>query len=214
MFNLTPAEIISRVIILLIALPVHELAHAWTAHYFGDTTPERNGRLSLNPLAHLDPIGTLMLLVAGFGWAKPVPINPYTLERRSPSAVMLVSLADPLSNLLLAVLAALPFRLGFIRYSSFGTGILPSPAEFLFYFIIINLALMLFNLIPLTPLDGEKVLSFLLPPRLSRAMDTIRPYGPMILLGLIVLGNVSSIDVIGWIMDWPLRSLFGLLTGA
>ncbi len=83
MFNLSPSIIISRIIILLIALPVHELAHAWTAHYFGDSTPERNGRLSFNPLAHLDPLGALMLLFAGFGWAKPVPINPYALEKRA-----------------------------------------------------------------------------------------------------------------------------------
>jgi len=214
MFNLTPSEIISRVIILLIALPFHEFAHAWTAHRFGDSTPERNGRLTLNPLAHLDPIGALMLVIAGFGWAKPVPINPYALQRRSPSATMLVSLAGPMSNLLLAILAALPFRFGLIgRLSSPIRSFLPSPAEFLMYFIIINLALMLFNLIPLFPLDGEKVLTYLLPPRFQHFLDAIRPYSSMILLGLIILGRMTPFDVIGWIMGCPLQSLFKLLTG-
>ncbi|MBA4420022.1 MAG: site-2 protease family protein [Anaerolinea sp.] len=213
MFDLTPSQIISRVLILLIALPVHELAHAYTAHFFGDTTPERNGRLSLNPLVHLDPLGTIMLLIAGFGWAKPVPVNPYTLEKRSPSANLLVSLAGPMSNLALAILAALPVRFGLIRLTGSTGSFFPAPAEFILWFIIINLALMLFNLIPLFPLDGEKVVSYLLPPNLSRYMEAIRPYGSMILLGLIILGRMSSIDVIGWIMDWPLYSLFGLLTG-
>jgi Zn-dependent protease len=215
MFNLSPSVIISRIIILLIALPVHELAHAWTAHYFGDTTPERNGRLSFNPLAHLDPIGAIMLLVAGFGWAKPVPVNPYTLEKRSPSANMLVSIAGVTANLILAILAAIPFRLGLIHMFSVPGTFLPSPTELLLQFIIINLALMLFNLIPLAPLDGEKVLSYLLPPRsgFSRFMDTIRPYGPLILLVLLVAGRTIGVDVIGWIMGPPLNALFGLLVG-
>ena len=215
MFNITPSVIISRIVILLIALPVHELAHAWTAHYFGDTTPERNGRLSLNPLAHLDPLGAIMLLIAGFGWAKPVPINPYALEKRSPYANLLVSLAGVIANFILAILAAIPFRLGLIRLFTIPGTFLPSPTELLLQFIIINLALMLFNLIPLAPLDGEKVLSYLLPSRsgFSRFMDTIRPYGPLILLGLLVAGRTIGVDVIGWIMGPPLNAMFGLLVG-
>jgi len=213
MLNLSPPILISRIITLLIALPFHEFAHAWTAHKFGDTTPERNGRLTINPLAHLDLMGTLMLLIAGFGWAKPVPVNPYALERRSSSALMLVSLAGPLSNLLLAILAAVPFRLGWINFYSASGSFLPTPADFLLQFIIINLALMLFNLIPLAPLDGEKVLSRILPPRFSQLLDTIRPYGPLILLALILAGRTIGLDVIGWIMGPPLRALFSLLTG-
>ena len=214
MFNLSPSIIISRIVILLIALPVHELAHAWTAHYFGDSTPERNGRLSFNPLAHLDPLGALMLLFAGFGWAKPVPINPYALEKRAPYANLLVSLAGVVANFILAILAAIPFRFGLIQYYSVPGSFLPSPSELLLQFIIINLALMLFNLIPLAPLDGEKVLSYLLPPKLSRYMDIIRPYGPLVLLALLVAGRTIGLDVIGWIMGPPLNAIFGLLVGS
>lgn len=213
MFNFSPSVIISRLVILLIALPVHELAHAWTAHYFGDSTPERNGRLSLNPLAHLDPLGAIMLLIAGFGWAKPVPVNPNALDRKSPSANVLVSVAGVVANLILAIIAAIPFRLGLIRLYTVPGTFFPSPTELLLQFIIINLALMLFNLIPLAPLDGEKVLSYLLPPRLSRYMDMIRPYGPLILLVLLVAGRTIGVDVIGWIMGPPLNALFGLLVG-
>src|SRR5512139_2451174 len=114
MLGLDPSTLICRIIVLLTAFSVHEFAHAWTANYFGDDTPRQNGRLTLNPLAHLDPIGSIVLLFAGFGWAKPVPVNPYALERRSPAALMWVSLAGPLSNLLMALIAAIPFRLGLI----------------------------------------------------------------------------------------------------
>lgn len=114
MFDLDPSSLFARLIILFIVFPVHELAHALTADYFGDDTPRVNGRLTLNPLAHLDPIGSLLLLVAWFGWAKPVPVNPYTLQRKSPAALMWVSLAGPASNLLMAILAAIPFRLGLV----------------------------------------------------------------------------------------------------
>src|SRR3990170_8923316 len=110
MLGLDPAELIARAIVLILAFTVHEFAHAFVADYFGDDTPRSMGRLTLNPLVHLDPIGSLLLLVVGFGWAKPVQINPFVLERRSSAAMMLVSLAGPLSNFLMAVLAAIPFR--------------------------------------------------------------------------------------------------------
>jgi len=155
MLNLSPSLLISRIITLIIALTVHEFAHAFVAYRFGDTTARDAGRLTLNPLKHLDVMGSLMLLVVGFGWAKPVPINPYALRRKSDSAVMWVSLAGPASNLLMAILAGLILRLGIFPWVASG-GFLPSPAEFLFTFLSINLVLMLFNLIPLAPLDGEK----------------------------------------------------------
>ena len=109
-----PATLISMIIILLTAFSVHEFAHAWTANYFGDSTPKINGRLTLNPLAHLDPVGSIMLIFFRFGWAKPVPVNPYTLRQRAPSALMWVALAGPLSNFLMAMIAALPFQLNLI----------------------------------------------------------------------------------------------------
>jgi hypothetical protein len=90
---------------------VHEFAHAWVADRFGDSTPRINGRLTLNPLAHLDPLGSIMMILVGFGWAKPVPVNPYALKRRSPAATMWVSLAGPMSNFLMALVAAVFYRI-------------------------------------------------------------------------------------------------------
>ena len=106
--------LISRIFTLIIAFTVHEFSHAKVADWFGDDTPRMNGRLTLNPLKHLDIFGSLMLIIAGFGWAKPVPVNPYALGRRSPSAYMWVSLAGPASNLLMAIVAAAPLRLNWI----------------------------------------------------------------------------------------------------
>ena len=216
MFNLDPATLIARLFVLVIAFTVHEFAHAITATYFGDDTPRLNGRLTLNPISHLDPMGSLLLLVAGFGWAKPVPVNPYALGRRSSAALMWVSLAGPLSNLLMAVVGAIPFRLGLV--SSFAlftrsSSIFPSFSRFLVEFISINLILMLFNLIPIAPLDGEKIAEYFFPPSWSHALDSIRPYGPAILVAVVLVGPFVGLDVIGWIMGPPLRALFGLLVG-
>jgi Zn-dependent protease len=212
MLGLSVATILSRIVILVISLTFHEFAHAITANSFGDDTPRANGRLTLNPVAHLDPMGSLMLLFAGFGWARPVPINPYALQRRSPSAVMWVSLAGPASNLLLAIAAAIPLRFGLVPVDFSSGGMLPTPYIFLLEFIAINLLLMVFNLIPLAPLDGEKIADYLLPPSATRVLDTIRPYGPVILLLLIFVGPMIGLNVIGWILG-PIMNLFGRLLG-
>lgn len=210
-------ELITFVIILLTAFPVHEFAHAWTANYFGDNTPRANGRLTLNPLAHLDPIGSLLMIVAGFGWAKPVPINPYVLQRRSPAATMLVSLAGPMSNFLMAIIGAVFFRLGLVSISEIGIvsgKILPNLPLFLYLFISVNLWLMLFNLIPLFPLDGEKVLDYFLPPAGVRILENIRPYGPMILMVILFVLPLVGIDVIGRVIQPVFSLLTRLLIGA
>lgn len=200
MLNLTPSLLISYLFVLLTAFSVHEFAHAWTANFFGDETPRLNGRLTLNPLAHLDPLGSLMMLVAGFGWAKPVPVNPYALERRSSAALMLVSLAGPISNFLMAFLAALPFRLGLVSVyqaqvdmMSSSSHFLPTLPQLLWVFVSVNLVLMLFNLIPLYPLDGEKIAIYFLPPSWGRALERIRPISPLILLALVFVGGLSLI---------------------
>jgi Zn-dependent protease len=215
-FDLTLPTLIARIFVLIVAFSVHEFAHAWSADMFGDETPRMNGRLTLNPLVHLDPMGSLMLLVVGFGWARPVPVNPYALSRRSSAALMLVSLAGPLSNLLMAVVAAIPFRLGLV--SRFDTGevpgqILPTPALLLMTFVFINLILMLFNLIPLAPLDGEKIAQYFFPPSWARFFDTIRPYGPLILLVLVFAGPALNLNILGWILGPPMQALLRLLVG-
>ena len=209
--------LITYAIILLTAFPVHEFAHAWVADRYGDNTPRANGRLTLNPLAHLDPLGSLMMIIAGFGWAKPVPINPYVLQRHSPAATMWVSLAGPMSNLLMAIIGAAFFRIGLVSISdiTFVSGeILPNIPLFLFLFIRVNLWLMLFNLIPLFPLDGEKVLDYFLPPAAARVLENIRPYGPIILMGILFLLPMVGIDVIGKVIQPAFSFLTGLLIGA
>jgi Zn-dependent protease len=214
--DLDPATLIARLIVLAVAFTIHEFAHAWTAVQFGDDTPRYYGRLTLNPLAHLDPMGSLVLIFAGFGWAKPVPIDPYRLQRRSSAAVMWVSLAGPFSNFLLAIIAAVPFRLGWANvYDAFGAsaGILPNFSKILVEFVSINLILMLFNLIPLAPLDGEKIAYYFFPPTFARILDDIRPYSPMILMVIVLVLPFFGLDIIGWLLGPPLQSLFMLLVG-
>lgn len=213
MLGLSLSKLIIRIITLVIAFTIHEFSHAWTANLFGDKTPKDHGRLTLNPLVHLDLFGSLLLLIAGFGWAKPVPVNPYVLKQRSPSAFMWVSLAGPLSNLLMAIAAAIPIRLGLIHYQIPTSRIIPTPYEFAIEFIVINLALMLFNLIPLAPLDGEKVLDFLLPSNLRNEWNKIKQYGPILLLVLIFVLPMVGFDFISMVLTPALSGLLRLLIG-
>jgi Zn-dependent protease len=202
MFDLNLPTLISRIFVLLTAFAVHEFAHAWTADRFGDPTPRNNGRLTL--------------IVVGFGWAKPVPVNPYALSRRSSAAMMWVSLAGPASNLLMALIASIPFQLGLVSaFNAFvnsGT-ILPSLDKLLWEFVYINLLLMLFNLIPLAPLDGEKILYYLLPVSGQRVMDNIRPYGPLILLAVVFMGPLLGFNLLGSIIGPPLTAMMSVLVG-
>jgi Zn-dependent protease len=208
-----PADLICLIFTLLIAFTGHELSHALVATAYGDDTPRMNGRLTLNPFAHLDPIGTILILVAHFGWAKPVPINPYVLQRRSPLALLWVALAGPFSNLVMAAVAAIPLRLGIIPFVRSINGIIPTPYDFLYTFITINLTLLLFNLIPVSPLDGEKILDAVLPPSAARVFDSIRPYGPLILLAIVFVLPFLGINVLGVILDPALNSIYRLLVG-
>lgn len=215
MLDLDLTTLISRLIVLATAFSVHEFAHAWTANYFGDDTPRQDGRLTLNPAAHLDPLGSLMLIVAGFGWAKPVRVNPYALQRRSPAALMWVALAGPMSNLFMAIAAAIPLRLGLkAAYAAYpGNFALTTVSELLYNFVFINLLLMLFNLLPISPLDGDKIADYLLPPAGKELLANMRPYGPMILMLVIVGGPYIGIDLFQWIIFPPLQFLYRLLVG-
>ncbi len=206
MLGLDPTTLLVRVITLVIAFTIHEFSHAWVATMFGDNTPSAAGRLTLNPIKHLDVLGSLLLLVAGFGWAKPVPINPYNM--RSRSGVMWTSLAGPFSNFLMAIIAAIPLRLGVnhIGGSSF-LGI------FLENFMLINLVLMLFNLIPIAPLDGEKIAEYVWPPAWGRVLEKLSRYGPVILMLLVLLGSFGSFNVLGAVINPPMVNLANLLLG-
>jgi Zn-dependent protease len=204
-------DITNLVITMLIAFTIHEYAHAWTADQLGDDTPRLNGRLTLNPLAHLDPLGALMLLFAGFGWAKPVPVNPYLVTRRTPAGGMLVSIAGPFANLVMAIVAALPFRMGLINLLDSNPQLVITAIRFLETFIFINLLLLFFNLIPIFPLDGEKVMEYFLPPSGKEFLYRIRPYGQFILMGLILLGSVAGFNLLGMLIGIPTGIVFDLL---
>ena len=207
MFNPPSFDILlTRMIVLVIAFTIHELAHALMADYFGDMTPRNQGRLTLNPLKHLDPMGSLLLLVAGFGWAKPVMINPMVLSQAGPAAMMLVALAGPVSNLLLAIVGSIPFWFGMQIAGSTG-GLFPSLAYVATEFVWINIILMFFNLLPFSPLDGEKVLAYFLPPAGQQFLARIRPYSMVILLLLLFVFD----GAIRYLVVFPSQILFNLL---
>ena len=175
-------------IALIVSLTFHEYAHAAVAKLFGDRTAELAGRLTLNPLAHVDPMGLLMVMLVGFGYARPVPVDPRNL--RSPRADLWVAAAGPIVNLLLAVVV----WNGFLALRGAGVGFvfLPGPETFVALLVRVNLLLMLFNLIPLGPLDGHYILPHVLPAAAARWYRYYNHrYGAYALLGLILLSIVG-----------------------
>lgn len=178
---------------ILIAITFHEYAHGWVAYKLGDPTPKFYGRLTLNPLAHLDPIGTIMLLIFRFGWAKPVPINPNNFNNYRRDTI-LVSIAGPSANFLLAILFALIGRIFMPLY------IVPINM-FLSISVYINIALAIFNLLPIPPLDGSKLLLLLLPYRYMYVMEFLEQYGFIIVVMLIAFTDFIRV-IVSPIVNW------------
>lgn len=189
------AELIVLALLLLIAFPFHELAHAVVAKWLGDDTAERLGRITLNPLKHLDPVGSLLFAISGFGWAKPVPVNAYRLNGNPRTSFAIVALAGPVSNLLLATIFAVLFRVlePSLASMDFSTGRLLSFA--LISAISLNVFLALFNLIPVPPLDGSRLLAAILPESGQSIVDQLERYGFIILIGLSVTGLLGRIII-------------------
>lgn len=189
--------------LLVVALTVHEFAHAKVADSLGDPTPRLQGRITLNPLAHLDPVGTILLLVVGFGWGKPVRFDPYNLEDPRRDA-MKIAFAGPLSNVLMALVTALLLRLVGITGLELSS-LLTSAAV---YFVVINLTLAVFNMIPIEPLDGFKVVGGLLSEEQAHKWYSLAPYGPLLLIAFIlpIWGQFSPLSLI-------IRPIVGLVAG-
>jgi len=213
LFGRSQEETIALLIALIPAFTLHEFAHAWSAYRLGDSTAKDLGRLTLNPLKHLDPFGVLLVLMVGFGWAKPVPVNPANL-RNGRRGFALIALAGPMANLLMALVGAAVWR---------AFGIDRNTAQFVVYgllmFTWLNVALMFFNLLPISPLDGFKVALGWLPEKPAQWLAKTAQWGMLILFGLVLLGNLAAragmenLDILGTLIAEPTRRLVTLLLG-
>ncbi len=203
-------QLIFLIPILLISLSFHEFLHGYASYKLGDPTPKINGRLTLNPLAHLDPIGSLVLLITRrFGWAKPVPINP-NYYKNPRKGMMIVGIAGPGANFMLALLfsASIKLILNFSQYSlrGFGGNFVNLLLQFLVMAIMINLSLAFFNLIPIPPLDGSKILRGFLPAKFDQYFNKLEgPAGMVVLIILLYTGIIWNI--IGPIINFLLQIL-------
>jgi Zn-dependent protease len=197
---------------ILLALTFHEYAHAYVANRFGDDTAKQNGRLTLNPLRHLDPLGTIMIFLVHFGWAKPVPVNPYRLK--NPKKDMLwISAAGPLSNMVLALASGILLRIFIATVETPDqTSFMTLLTYVIFMSLQINLALAIFNILPIAPLDGSKILSGLLPDSFGSMFNIMERYGPFILLGLIIFGRLTGVSILGGLI-WPFVKFFSSIFG-
>lgn len=219
MLNLpvTTDDLIQRIYILIplwLSLSFHECAHAWAASKLGDDTAKLLGRLTLNPMAHIDPIGTLLLPLLGipFGWAKPVPINPlrFTHRVRMGTGMMLTALAGPVSNLILAagsIIVLVVLILCTSRESSAGH----VATMFAFQMMAINVILAAFNMLPIPPLDGSRVVDRLMPRELRPVWDGFCQLGPMALIAVILLPRFTGINLFAWPLQIATSILDGLL---
>lgn len=216
--NITVGLLVLHLFCVVLALSVHELAHGYAAYKMGDDTARLAGRLTLNPMAHLDPVGFLLMLFVGYGWAKPVPINTLNF-RNGRKGLAIVSFAGPLSNLLMAfasaLLCCLLNALGFppALYAEFAP--LNVLAYTLYVFALLNVGLALFNLIPLPPLDGSNILLSFLKPHAAQKYLQIRYYTRYIFLGLMVISfladRIAIFALIYEMIWWPFNELRYLL---
>lgn len=206
---------------LIVAITIHEFSHTLVANGLGDATAKRLGRLSLNPLRHLDPVGSVMILLAGFGWGKPVPVDPHNLAHGA-KGISLVAAAGPLSNLMVAFLLAIPIKLGILEYTglrfySMGDlvsgGYLGPLSALVSLTILLNLLLAVFNLIPLAPLDGSRILEGFIPREHSASYSRVQQYGPVILIAVIMMDYMSSFSILGTVIGPVIEVLLSIAVG-
>jgi Zn-dependent protease len=201
---ITP-DFLIRIPAILLALTLHELSHAWTAFKLGDPTARDQGRLTLNPLVHLDLLGTIMLLTGLFGWAKPVPVDPRNL-RNPKRDLMLISAAGPLSNIIQALCCGFIIRAIMALDPSGGQELFNAPAtkylmSFLIWAFMINSGLAFFNLLPLYPLDGSKILAWFLPDKHIESYMRATRYAMPLIFGLVIIGALTKIPVLSMILN-------------
>ncbi len=198
---------------ILLALTFHEFMHGWMANKLGDPTAKNMGRLTMNPLAHLDPIGTLMIIIVHFGWAKPVPVNPNNL-RDPKKDMVLISVAGPAANIALAFVSGILLRsLRGGLFSSVPMNVLQPLYNMVYFSLQINIALAFFNLIPIPPLDGSKILRGFLPYKYDHIADWLEQYGSFVLMGLIVFGMLTNVSIIGAFLSPFIRLFMSILGG-
>ncbi len=197
------SDVVCRILILLVVFPAHELAHALTATAMGDPTPRNHGRLTLNPIKHLDLLGSMLFVFVGIGWAS-TPINPANFGENRRVKMGIVGLSGPLTNLALGVLGAVPFYIfGWIpTMIPESSGILPAPAYFFTIFIFLNLLLAFFNLIPVPPLDGAQVLAALLPDPLAAKYESFQRYGMYALIVLLFVLPMIGVNLLNLIINF------------
>lgn len=204
-----PAGAVMNLIVLLLSLTVHEFAHAWSAWRLGDDTAARMGRLTLNPVPHIDPIGTLLLPLMGapIGWAKPVPVNPARFSRgvKMSTGDILVSVAGPLSNILLGLLVAVILGV-LLRFAPEIVAPGEAARAMLVRFMLVNAGLAIFNLLPIPPLDGSHVAEHLVPYRHRDAWARFAAVGPLVLLGLIAVESMAHVRILSTVIG-PAREL-------
>ena len=192
------AVILMLIVPLLLSITFHEWSHGYVAYKFGDPTPKMHGRLTLNPFAHLDPLGTLMLFLVGIGWAKPVPIDILNIPDKTKQ--MLVALAGPMSNILLAIIFSIILAIITISNESTFNSAFPMLSMTINLIIRINLILALFNLIPIPPLDGSRVIAWLLPEPFALKYYYLEPYGIAVLFIILFSGGfqflIKAVDLL------------------
>ena len=197
LFRLPPEVLVLLIPVLLFALVFHEFSHGWVANKLGDPTAKNQGRLTLNPIAHLDPVGSMMILFVGFGWAKPVPVDSrYLADPRKD--MMKIAFAGPASNLFLALVGGIIIRL---------TGYSGSLTSMLILFTQINISLAVFNMIPIPPLDGSQIFSGIMIRKNPQLVMQLQTYGPQILMGLILFGMFTGVSII-WAFMSPFVNFF------
>ena len=205
--------VVYLIIGLLVAISVHECSHALVAYALGDPTAKNKGRLSLNPFAHLHPLGTLSILLLGLGWGKPVPVDATRLRPGPKVGMALVGLAGPVANLLTAAILAIPLRLHLVPFMPRRMGgFIVSYGELVSWVVWLNIAMAIFNLIPLTPLDGSRLLAVFLPSRWFDVLARYELYGLILILLLIVLERFTQTGILTRILFPPIEFVWWRFT--